>query len=36
MKSMKEQIGDRRRVQWRYRKVSPLLFLEVRNVDVQC
>ena len=28
--------GDRRRVQWRHRKVSPLMFLETANVDVLC
>jgi hypothetical protein len=28
--------GDRRRVQWRHRKVSPLMFLEMANVDVLC
>ena len=28
--------GDRRRVQWRYRKVPPLLFWEIWNADVLC
>ena len=28
--------GDRRRVQWRHRTMSPLMFWEIANVDVLC